>query len=285
MEKIREQETRAESKTRVVEQVNACLRAGDYSRALDLLRGRDAEFSNDAEFSELERLAQDGVKRGAEANRLITESQELFSQRKSVEAIQLLRQAHELDKKNSLARAILANALVEHAHSMVETDWWGAAKLAKQALELNPAHPTAKTILSLIVHKKEESSVEDWVAQATRLHSSGDLFAALAWVAEGLAVHPHDPKLLQIQDAVQRDQEARRRQARRGDVAPGPAARERAARLVQRRILRVAADIGVATEVGARGVEAQAAPHRPARVRIGQPGNVVNRRFHEEDQL
>jgi hypothetical protein len=33
-----------------------------------------------------------------------------------------------------------------------------------------------------------------------------------------LAVHPHDPKLLQVQDAVQRDQEARRRQARRGDL-------------------------------------------------------------------
>jgi hypothetical protein len=38
--------------------------------------------------------------------------------------------------------------------------------------------------------------------------SSGDQFAALAWVAEGLAVHPHDPKLLQIQDEIQRDQDA-----------------------------------------------------------------------------
>jgi len=40
----------------------------------------------------------------------------------------------------------------------------------------------------------------------------------LAWVAEGLAVHPHDPKLVQIQDEIQRDQDARRRQARRGDL-------------------------------------------------------------------
>ena len=36
----------------------------------------------------------------------------MFARRKSAEAIQLLRQAHELDKKNSLARSILANALV-----------------------------------------------------------------------------------------------------------------------------------------------------------------------------
>ncbi|MGA8215150.1 MAG: hypothetical protein WB799_16255, partial [Candidatus Sulfotelmatobacter sp.] len=150
--------------------------------------------------------------------RLITESQELFAQRKSTEAIQLLRKAYELDKRNSLARAILANALVEQAHSVVETDWLEAETLTNQALALNPAHPTAKTILSLIVARKETSSVEDWVARARKLQSSSDPFAALAWVAEGLAVHPHDPKLLLIQDEIQRDQDAQRRLARRGDL-------------------------------------------------------------------
>ena len=218
MENRIEQQSRAEARTRAVAQIRTCVRSGDYARAADLLRGAAAEFPNDAELSELEKLAQDGVTRKAEADRLITESQELFAQRKSAEAIQLLRKAYELDKNNTLARAILANALVEHAQSMVETDWLGAETLTNQALALNPAHPTAKTILSLIVAKKETSTIEDWVAQARKLQSSGDLFAALAWVAEGLAVHPHDPKLLQIQDEVQRDQDARRRQARRGDL-------------------------------------------------------------------
>src|SRR5216683_6775334 len=93
---------------RHIEQINICLRSGDYSRALDLLRGAAAEFpnDNDAELSGLEKLAKDGIKRNAEVQRLITESQELFAQRKSAEAIQLLRKAHELDKRNSLARAI-----------------------------------------------------------------------------------------------------------------------------------------------------------------------------------
>jgi hypothetical protein len=203
---------------RLVEQINRCLHSGDYSRALDLLQSTAAEFPDDAQRSELEKLAHDGVKRNAEANRLITESQELFAQQKSAEAIQLLRNAYELDKRNSLARAILANALVEHAHSVVQTDWLEAETLTNQALALNPAHPTAKTVRSLIVEQKKTSSVEDWVAQARKLHSSGDLFAALAWVAEGLAVHPDDPKLLQIHNAIQRDEGARRRQARRGDL-------------------------------------------------------------------
>ena len=218
MEKTRDQPTPTESKTRLVEQINVCLRSGDYSRALELLRGAAAEFPNDAELSELEKLAQDGVKRNAEASRLITESQELFAQRKSAEAIQLLRKAHELDKNNALARAILANALVEHAHSIVETDWREAETLAKQALDLNPAHPTAKTIRSLILDRKKASPVEEWVAQASKLQSSGDLFAALSWVEEGMDIHPNNPKLLQVQDAIQRDQNPRRRQARRRDL-------------------------------------------------------------------
>lgn len=218
LEQRLDQQTRAQSKTRLVEQISTCVRSGDYSRALDLLRGNAAEFPNDAELSELEKTAHDGVKRKADADRLITESQELFAQRKSAEAIQLLRKAYELDKRNSLARAILANALVEHAHSIIETDWLEAETLANQALALNPSHPTAKTISSLVVDRKKTSSVDDWVANARKRQSSGDLFAALAWVAEGLAVHPDDSKLLQIQDAIQRDQAAQRRQARRGDV-------------------------------------------------------------------
>ncbi|MGA8500229.1 MAG: hypothetical protein WB683_01655 [Candidatus Sulfotelmatobacter sp.] len=218
MDKTRDQQTRSQTKTRLVEQINIYLHSCDYSRALDLLRGTAAEFPDDADLSELEKLAHDGVKRNAEANRLITESQELFAQRKSAEAIQLLRKAYELDKRNSLARSILANALVEQAHSVVETDWLEAETLTNQALALNPAHPTAKTILSLIVARKETSSVEDWVARARKLQASSDPFAALAWIAEGLAVHPHDPKLLLIQDEIQRDQDARRRLARRGDL-------------------------------------------------------------------
>jgi tetratricopeptide (TPR) repeat protein len=218
LEKIRDQQTLSESKTRLVERINIHLHSGDYSRALDLLRGTAAEFPNDAELSKVEKLAQDGVKRNAEASRLITESQELFAQRKSAEAIQLLREAYELDKKNALARSILSNALVEQAHSLIETDWPEAETLARQALDLNPSHPTAKTIRTLILDRKKASPVEEWVAQARKLQSTGDLFAAFSRIEEGLDIYPNDPKLLQIQDAVQRDQNLRRRQARRRDL-------------------------------------------------------------------
>ena len=218
MEKQPDQQAGTESKARLVEQINACLRSGEYSRALDSLRGAVEEFPDDAELSELEKLARDGANRNVEANRLITESQELFAHRKSAEAIQLLREAYALDKNNSRARAILANALVEHAISIVETDWWEAGSLAKQALELNPAHPTAKTIRSLISDLKKASPVEEWISQVSKVQASGDLFAALSLIAEGLDIRSHDSRLLLLQDAIQRDQDAQRRHARRGDL-------------------------------------------------------------------
>ncbi len=218
MDKRRDQKTRTESKTRLVVRVNMCLSSGDYARAVELLKGAADEFPNDAELSELEKLAQAGVNRKAEADRLITESQELFAQQKSSKAIQLLREAYALDKNNSLSRAILANSLVEHAQSIVDTDWWEAETLANEALALNPVHPTAKTIEGLILSRKMGASVDEWVSQTRKLQSSGNLSAALSQIAEGFAIYPHESRLLQIQDAIQRDLGAERRQARRRDL-------------------------------------------------------------------
>jgi hypothetical protein len=203
---------------RVVVRVNMCLSSGDYSSALVLLRGAAGEFPNDAELSELEKLAANGVKRKADADRLITESQELFAQQQSAKAIRSLREAYELDKNNALARTILANALVEQAHSIVEADWWEAETLANEALALNPAHPTAKTIASRILDQKTAGSIEEWISQTRKLQSSGNLSAALSQIAEGLDVYPREPKLLQIQDEIQRDHSVQRRQARRRDL-------------------------------------------------------------------
>jgi len=217
LQKRRDQQSRIESRTRLVEQIDTCLHSSDYARALDLLQGAAAEFPNDAELAELQKLAQDGVKRTTEAQRLITEGQDLFAQQKA-EGIKLLRQAYELDENNSLARAVLANALVEQAHSIVENDWREAEKLAREALDLNPGHPMAKTIRALILDQKRETFVEDCVSQARKLQTAADLAGALSRIEEGLTVYPREPRLIQIQETVQRDLQAQRRQTRRRDL-------------------------------------------------------------------
>ncbi len=218
LQKRRDQQARIESKTRLVEQVDTCLHSSDYARALDLLQGAAAEFPHDAELTELEKLAQDGVKRKTEAHRLMTEGQELCAQKKSAEGIKLLREAYEMDENNSLARAVLANSLVELAHSIVENDWREAEKLAREALDLNPGHPMAKTIRTLILDQKKETFVEECVSHARKLQTTSDLAGALARIEEGLSVYPREPRLTQIQETVQRDLQTQRRQARRRDV-------------------------------------------------------------------
>ncbi len=218
LQKRRDQQVRIESKTRLVEQIDACLHSSDYARALDLLQGAAVEFPNDAELTELEKHAQDGVKRKTEAHRLMTDGQALCAQQKSADGIKLLREAYELDENNSLARAVLANALVEEARSKVESDWRQAEKLAREALDLNPEHPMGKTIRTLIHDQKRETFVEECVSHARKLQTGADLAGASVRIEEGLSVYPREPRLLQIQETVQRDLQTQRRQTRRRDL-------------------------------------------------------------------
>ena len=69
---------------------------------------------------------------------------------------------------------MLANALVERAHAIVESDWREAEKLAREALDLNPAHPMGKTIRTLILDQKRETYVEECVSQARKLQTAAD---------------------------------------------------------------------------------------------------------------
>jgi hypothetical protein len=218
LQKRRDQQARVESKARLVEQVDTCLHAGDYARALDLLQGAAAEFPNDAELGEIEKAAQEGIKRKTEAHRLMTEGQELCAQQKSAEGIKLLREAYQLDENNSLARAVLANSLVEQARVVVEGDWREAEKLAREALELNPGHPMGKTIRTLIHDQKKETFIEQCVSQARKMQTATDLTGALSRIEEGLSVYPREPRLIQIQETVQRDLQTQRKQVRRRDL-------------------------------------------------------------------
>lgn len=218
LQKRREQQARIEAKTSLVEQVDACMHSSDYIRALDLLEKGKLEFPNDAELVELEKLANEGVQRKAEAHRLMTEGQELCAQGRFVDGSKLLRQAYELDENNTLTRAVLSNALIEQAKRVVDSNWQEAERLAQQSLDLNPGHPMGKTIRSLILDQKREQVVSDCLSQARKLQASADLPGALSRIEEGLAAYPREPRLLQIRDTLQKELQSQRRQIRRRDL-------------------------------------------------------------------
>ena len=129
LQKRREQQSRIEAKTRLVEQIDDCLHSTDYSRALSLLEQAAGEFPNDAELAELGKLANDGVQRATEAHRLMTEGQELCTQHRFADGIKLLREAYELDDHNALTKAVFSNALVEQARLLAETNWQEAERV------------------------------------------------------------------------------------------------------------------------------------------------------------
>ncbi len=218
LQKRREQQSRIEAKTRLVEQIDACLHSSDYGRALGLLEQGAAEFPNDVELAELGKLANDGVQRATEAHRLMTEGQELCAQNRFADGIKRLKEAYELDEHNSLTRAVFSNALVEQARLVAESDWQEADRLAQQAFDLNPSHPLSKTVRTLILDQKREQIVGECLSQARKLQASGDLPAALSRVEEALAAYPREFRLTQIQETVQRELQSQRRQTRRRDL-------------------------------------------------------------------
>jgi len=218
LQKRRDQQARLESRTQLIEQIDSRLHSSDYGRAFELLQVAATEFPNDEELQELQKHAQQGAQRKTEAERLITEGQQLCAQRKFEDGIRLLRQAYELDENNPLARAVLANTLVEHAQTFVETDWREAERLAKEAFDLNPSHPMAKTLRTLILDQKRETYVSESVSQVRKMQTAGDLASALTRVDEALSAYPREMRLIQIRDAVQRDLQTQRRQARRRDL-------------------------------------------------------------------
>jgi hypothetical protein len=218
LQKRRDQQARLESKTQLIEQIDSRLHSSDYARVFELLQVAETEFPNDEELHELQKHAQQGAERKTEAQRLMAEGQQLCAQNKTAEGIQLLRQAFEMDENNSLARAVLANSLVEQAQTLVEPDWREAEKLAKEAFTLNPAHPMAKTLRTLILDQKREAYVTECVSQVRKLQTSGDLTAAMSRVEEALSAYPREMRLIQTRDAVQRDLQAQQKQARRRDL-------------------------------------------------------------------
>jgi eukaryotic-like serine/threonine-protein kinase len=218
LQKRREQQSRIEAKTRLVEQIDACLHSSDYGRALGLLEQAAAEFSNDAELAELKKLANDGLQRATEAHRLMTEGQELCTQNHFADGIKLLKEAYELDEHNALTRAVFSNALVEQARLVAEKNWQEADQLARQAFELNPSHPLSKTVRTLILDQKREQIVSECLSQARKLQGGGDLAGALSRIEEALAAYPRELRLIQIQETVQRELQSQRRQMRRRDL-------------------------------------------------------------------
>ena len=228
LNKRHEQARRQEAKARWVEQIDQQLEASDFARAGELVRMAEQEFPGDRELEELERLAQTGQERHAEAQRLLGLAQDTCQAGGFDEGIEHLRKAHELDGNDHQIRALLVETLVERGRQLVESDPQSAEKLLNQALELEPNQGLATGLLRLVADQRKVETIDRALGEARRLQAAGDAHRALEVIGQALANYPNEPRLIQArtslgkssQELRRRDLEQAKRLVRAVDNAP-----------------------------------------------------------------
>ncbi|MBI3697602.1 MAG: PEGA domain-containing protein, partial [Acidobacteria bacterium] len=200
--KRRDQQLRSEAKAKWVEQIDRQLELTDYARVQDLLKDALAEFPDDAELMSLQKLAQQGVARAAEAQQLLAQAEQSCAEGKIEEGIEVLRKAQQLDERNFAIRAALLDKLLERARAVLDTDWQVAENLTQQALDLDPSHALAKSLRTLALDKKREAFVDKCVARARELQSLGDLHGAVREAEQGLSEYPREMRLAQLYNTL-----------------------------------------------------------------------------------
>ena len=202
LKKRGEDQLRAEAKARAIGQIDRAIGAGDYSRALELVRSALTEFPGDTELAPLERLARQGKERNAQAQQLLEQGQQCFAKNDADNGLELVRQANRLDEHSSVVRAVLVDLLVRRATDLLPLDWRAADVLGREALDLDPTNPQAKSLRSSIADKKREENVGQILSRARERQAASDLDGALSEVELGLQAHPHDPRLAQLRETL-----------------------------------------------------------------------------------
>jgi serine/threonine-protein kinase len=202
LQKRREHQTQEEAKSRWTEQIDRAVETSKFERALDLVGKALEEFPNDAELSNLAALARQGIERSNEAKRLFEEGQKLCADGRYEEGTERLRQASELDERNPAIAQALANALVEEARELLETDWRPAEKLVEQALVHDATNAAARSLRALIEDRKRREFVAEAVGRARQLQLEGKVEEALEEVDRALVNCPGEQRLVQLQSTL-----------------------------------------------------------------------------------
>jgi serine/threonine-protein kinase len=198
----REEQVREEAKARWVDQIDRSIEAGEYTRALDLAHASISEFPGDRELSGLQKLAQQGLERTAEAGEWLQRGQKLCAEGRFAEGLEAIRKAASLDGRNQAIRAAMLNALREQARTVLREDWRAAEPLIEQALSIDAGDPLAKSLQGLVLDYKRQERVNRCIGEARELQVAGDLNSALAKVDEALASYPNEPRLAQLRSTL-----------------------------------------------------------------------------------
>ncbi len=218
----REDQNREETKARLVEEIDRLMASGDYSKADQAAVEALGQFPEDGELARLRKLAQNAEQRSRQALALYEEAQRLSSERNDLAAIVKLRDAMQLDEKNSAIRAALQSGLVEYARGIVAQNWREAAGFVEEALQIDDSDPVAKSLLAIVEDNKRRQIVDRYLTEARDLQGAGNLEAALEKARQGCKEHPTEIRLAQLHSRLSQAVERKRTEtSRRAFAAAG----------------------------------------------------------------
>ncbi len=198
----RDEQIQNERKARWVEQVDRSFGAGQYAKARGLCEEGLQQFPDDPELKGLLSLAEQGIKRSAEASVLLGQGQELCAQQKHDEGLAALRRAEHLDPPNTAIRAALMSELIQRARQLIGKDWHESEPLVREASEIDSSDPVVRALSSLIDDHKRQDSINALLLEARTLQGSGDLQSALKKVETGLELYPNEIRLSQLHNTL-----------------------------------------------------------------------------------
>lgn len=212
LKKRREQQTRADSKAHWVTQVEQALAVYDYLKASALTADALAEFPNDAELLALQTQVQQSQRQTADAAAAAARGKELYETGSTAEGLALLRESFKSVAQNSLVRNQLVEILLKEAAARLEQDWRAAEPLIQEALDLEPGHPLARSLSTLLRDKRQEAEVSAALSTARELQAKGHIGDAIKELDKSLATYTREARLVKLRTTLSQNLSTEERQ-------------------------------------------------------------------------
>jgi serine/threonine-protein kinase len=216
---------------------------GSHAEAAALLRRAQAEFPGNRELQQLNKTLEQAAKRRSDAEKLLEQSRILFSKQAWREGADICVNAGPLTMRDPVERSKVISSLESAASSAAEHDWRNAEYLLQCLSQLQPNVAPPAAIRSRIAQAKQEESIKEVVSAATSSESRGDFGGALAALKSGLAEHPAEPRLIELEEKLRRAQSEKqeldrreRERKERQDFVAGIQQRAQAERSAESRI-------------------------------------------------
>ncbi len=195
----RVQRAREAARTDAVEQwarqVEKALGAGDVATARKLLGQALSEQPGAARLQTLDSRLREIERKKARARELLAQAQAASEKGQYAECQACLREAFQLDEFDPAFRKLVLARLIDHAQSVVQTDWRQAETLVIEAASLQPGYAAPAAMMRTISDRKKDTAISDCLARAEQLAQQGDLRGALAELEQGLQTYPNEQRL------------------------------------------------------------------------------------------